>query len=282
MRNLIWKYPNISTFLLIAIFLAPIPIIWANQHEADQQVEQDHGPAEHEPHWGYEGKEAPRYWADLSPHFLLCREGTQQSPIDLTGAVSIENAGIERRLGKAVLDDEQRLKAMDLVDNGHTIQVTIDTPVSTDLGNERYELVQFHFHAPSEHTIDGEYAPLEVHFVHQSAAGELAVIGMLVEEGASNDIWAPVINALPDSPGESRHIENLNLDMGDLRPIPSRYYRYEGSLTTPPCSEGVHWIVMAEKRQMSTKQMSFIVSHLHDNNRPVQPIGNRKIGLVWH
>ena len=171
---------------------------------------------------------------------------------------------------------------MDLVDNGHTIQITNDAPLSIELGGTLYELAQYHFHAPSEHTIDGAHAPLEVHFVHKSAAGELAVLGLLVEEGAHAAICDAVLTEFPDKPGDKRHVENLDLDMNDLRPLPQHYYRYEGSLTTPPCSEGVHWVVVAEKRQISAEQMATVVSHLHKNNRPVQSLGERQIGLVWH
>ena len=236
--------------------------------------------AAHEVHWGYEGEGAPEYWADLDPNFALCRDGVEQSPINLTGAVPIGDAGIERRLGESVLNVTQRAQVMDVVDNGHTIQITNDVALTTELGGIIYELVQYHLHAPSEHTIDGEHAPLEVHFVHSSAAGELAVFGVLFEEGAHNAVWDPVIAALPDGPGDDRHVEDLDLEINKLRPLPLHYYRYEGSLTTPPCSEGVRWIVMAEKRQISPAQMAEVVSHLHHNYRPVQPLGGRKIGLV--
>jgi carbonic anhydrase len=166
------------------------------------------------------------------------------------------------------------------VDNGHTIQVTNDVPMALDMGGVHYELVQFHFHAPSEHTIDGEHAPLEVHLVHKSAEGRLAVIGVLIEEGDYDVLWDPIIGSLPEGPGDDRHLEGLELDPEEFQPLPERYYRYRGSLTTPPCSEGVEWIVMADKRQISPAQMASIVSHLHDNNRPVQPLGARTINLV--
>jgi carbonic anhydrase len=116
--------------------------------------------------------------------------------------------------------------------------------------------------------------------VHKSADGELAVIGVLVEEGEHDPIWDPIIGALPEGPGDARHLEDLELDPVEFQPLPERYYRYQGSLTTPPCSEGVQWIVMAEKRQISPEQMAAMVSHLHDNNRPVQPLGDRTIRLV--
>ena len=241
----------------------------------DQRTE-GHGVVQ----WGYEGDIGPEHWADLSPDFAMCRDGAEQSPIDLAGATEVEGAALERRLGETVLNLEQRARVMDIVDNGHTIQVTNDVPMALDMDGVHYELVQFHFHAPSEHTIDGEHAPLEVHFVHKSAAGELAVIGILVEEGEHDVLWDPIIGSLPEGPGDARHLEGLELDMRELRPLPKRYYRYRGSLTTPPCSEGVEWIVMAEKRQISPEQMGAMVAHLHDNNRPVQPLGDRELLLV--
>jgi carbonic anhydrase len=244
-------------------------------HMKDQKTE-GHG----EVHWGYEGEIGPEHWADLSPNFATCRDGVEQSPIDLTGATEVRGATLGRRLGETFLTFEQRARVMDIVDNGHTIQVTTDAPVSLELDGVHYELVQFHFHAPSEHTIDGEYSPLEVHLVHESAAGGLAVIGVLVEDGEYDPIWEPIIGALPDGPDDPRHLEGLDLDMRELRPLPKRYYRYRGSLTTPPCSEGVEWIVMAEPRQISPEQMAEITSHLHDNNRPVQPLGDRELLLV--
>jgi carbonic anhydrase len=101
-----------------------------------------------------------------------------------------------------------------------------------------------------------------------------------VEEGEHDALWEPVIGALPDGPGDARHLEGLDLDMGELRPLLRRYYRYRGSLTTPPCSEGVQWVVMEEKRQISPEQMAAMVAHLRHNNRPVQPLGERELLLV--
>ena len=237
-------------------------------------------PSNHEVHWGYLGDEGPEHWADLDSGFALCRDGKEQSPIDLTDAVPIEDSGIERRLGNTVLKADQRARVMDLVDNGHTIQITNDAAMTIELGGTEYELIQYHFHAPSEHTVDGVHAQLEIHFVHKSAAGELAVFGLLAAEGKHNVMLEPIIAALPDGPDDVRHLEDLDLDMSQLRPLPQRYYRYEGSLTTPPCSEGVQWLVMVDKREISAEQMTAIVSRLHHNNRPVQPLGDRIIGLV--
>jgi carbonic anhydrase len=233
-----------------------------------------------EVHWGYEGENGPERWADLSSEFVTCRQGKRQSPIDLNGSKPVEGAAIERRIGREVLTFQQRAQVMDLVDNGHTIQVTNDVSMTLDIGSDHFELVQYHFHAPSEHTIDGVASPLEIHFVHKSASGDLAVVGILVEEGEHDPLWDPLIAALPSGPGDSRHVEHLDLDMNELRPLPRRYYRYQGSLTTPPCSEGVEWVVMAEYRRISSDQMAAVVSRLHDNNRPVQSLHERELFLI--
>lgn len=217
---------------------------------------------------------------DLSPDFTLCGTGTRQSPIDLRDAVPIDGSRFERLLGTQVLTIEQRANVMDLVDNGHTIQVTNDVPLTLDLGDDHYELVQYHFHAPSEHTIDGEHSPLEIHFVHRSAGGRLAVVGVLMEEGEHLPILDPILAALPSGPGDSRHLENLEFDMNELRPMPQRYYRYDGSLTIPPCSEDVAWIIVAEPSEVSPEQLNALTSRLHDNNRPVQALGERRIGFA--
>jgi carbonic anhydrase len=275
MMNQRLKTAILGLVALIALACGP-----STHHDGEPSGEDVHAEGAHDLHWGYEGEIGPEHWADLSPEFAPCREGVEQSPIDLTGATVVEGLQLERLVGETVLTLEQRATVMDIVDNGHSIQVTNDVPMALDVEGEHYELVQFHFHAPSEHTIDGEHAPLEVHFVHQAANGQLAVVGILVEEGEHDPMWDPVLAALPPGPGESRHVENLELEMNELRPLPKRYYAYDGSLTTPPCSESVEWIVMAEKRQISAKQMSEITSHLHDNNRPVQPLGDRELVIV--
>jgi carbonic anhydrase len=248
----------------------------------DQQSHSDgHDKKEagHDAHWGYEGAEGPAHWAELDPDFSACRAGKKQSPIDLTGAVAVNESVLQRRSDETALSVTQRADTMDLVDNGHTIQVTHNAPVSLVAGDTVYELVQYHFHAPSEHTIEGRHSPLEIHFVHQSAAGTLAVIGVLVEQGEHEVLLDPVIASLPDGPGDTRHLEGMDLDPDEFHPIPQHFYSYEGSLTTPPCTEGVQWIVLAETRQISEEQLSALVAHLHDNNRPVQPLGDRTVSI---
>jgi carbonic anhydrase len=272
---------------VVAISLA----LWTSQCAQINQGSESAPPAERvaeteqakhdgEIHWGYQGEVGPEHWADLSPEFSLCGEGVEQSPINLTAAKVVKGSALERQLGKAILTLEQRARVMDLVDNGHTIQVTNDAPMALDLEGKHYELVQYHFHAPSEHMIDGQHVPLEVHFVLKSATGNLAVLSVLVEEGEHSPVWDVIIEALPSGPGEARHLEGLDLDFNEFRPVAERYYRYRGSLTTPPCSEGVEWVVKSDKDQISPEQMAALTSHLRKNNRPVQPLGTRELLLV--
>jgi carbonic anhydrase len=261
-----------------SVLLLPVVFLLAGCGASTDRPE----PAAHaeEVHWGYAGEVGPEHWADLSPDFALCRTGTEQSPIDLTEATEVRRAAVEREFGESVLTIQQRARVMDLIDNGHTIQVTSDAPVTLDLEGKHYELVQFHFHSPSEHTIDGEHAPLEIHFVHKSAAGELAVVGVLIREGEHEPLLDPILAGLPSGPGDERHLEQLDVDPTDLHPRIDRYFRYRGSLTTPPCSESVEWVVKAAQREISPAQMAALVSHLHENNRPVQPRGDRELLLV--
>lgn len=231
-------------------------------------------------HWGYTGDEAPEHWAELSPEFSACGEGRRQSPIDLTGAVSGQGDRVAREFGKTFLSIEARERVLDVVDNGHTIQIGSNAEMSLRVGDKAYELVQYHFHAPSEHTIDGKHSPLEAHFVHESADGELAVASVLFEEGGSSPFLEGIVANLPSGPDDPRHIEAPPLTEEILSALPEGYYRYEGSLTTPPCTENVHWFVSRDYYSASPEQISALSSLLHDNNRPVQPLNDRVLAVV--
>ena len=230
--------------------------------------------------WGYQGATGPSNWAALDQANVLCAEGGEQSPVDLVATTSTEENPLRRSIGQPMLDFTERAHVLDLIDNGHTIQVTSDASLSMWLDGIRYGLVQFHFHAPSEHTIEGRRFPLESHFVMSNEEGGLAVLGVLYEAGAHDPAFDAVMAALPDAPGDERHLEDLDLDLAELKPLPRRYYRYEGSLTTPPCSEGVRWVVLAEPETMSAAQIELLAAHLHHNNRPLQPKNERELVLV--
>lgn len=231
-------------------------------------------------HWEYTGDEGPEHWAELAPEFSACADGREQSPIDLSGATAVTGGQFERAHGNFAVELRHRATVLDLLDNGHTIQVTPVAEIGMMVGGVRFGLAQYHFHAPSEHAIDGRRFPLEAHFVMSNAAGELAVLGILYEEGEHAPAFDLIIGYLPQSADQGRHLEDLDLDVEELKQIPERVYAYRGSMTTPPCSEGVRWFVGAEPETLSAGQLEALTSHLHDNARPLQPRGDRELRLV--
>ncbi len=230
-------------------------------------------------HWGYGEDDGPAAWADLSEDYALCGSGLEQSPIDLTGAAAGEQPAVARDYRPANLKIIRHEHVVDVVDNGHTIQVNYDEGSTLSLGDASYELKQYHFHAPSEQTVDGEHFPMEMHLVHQSAGGALAVLGVLIAEGAANAAFEPVWAHLPDEAGEEVHLEHVSVNVEDLLPVSHGAYRYHGSLTTPPCSEGVSWLVALEPIELSAEQIGAFTAIFSGNNRPVQPLGERTIAV---
>jgi carbonic anhydrase len=234
-------------------------------------------------HWGYQGEEGPEHWAELSDDFALCGSGTVQSPIDLGAAVPMApGAGTEmqRDYGTGALSIARHDHVVDVLDNGHTIQVTYEEGSTLTVGRVEYELLQFHFHAPSEHTIDGGHYPMELHLVHRAESGELAVLGVFIEEGESNPAFDALIEGLPSAAGEERRFTDVEIEVDAFISSEDEYYRYEGSLTTPPCSEGVHWAVLTEPLHASAEQIAALDAAMPANNRPVQALGSREVALI--
>ncbi len=160
------------------------------------------------------------------------------------------------------------------------MQFTSNADIGLTVDGERYGLLQFHFHAPSEHTIGGQRYPLEAHFVMGSEEGHLAVMGYLYEEGEADPDMAPIVAALPKHPGDKRRMESPEIAIEKLKPLGRDFYAYPGSLTTPPCSEGVRWMVAAQPLTLSREQLQAFDAVLHNNNRPVQPRHIRPLLLV--
>jgi carbonic anhydrase len=225
------------------------------------------GADAHPPHWSYEGEEGPAHWGELALGNRNCSKGTAQSPIDISNP---------QRQGIANPIFHYKPSKLNIIDNGHTIQVDYDPGSFMELDGVQYELVQFHFHVPSEHSINGKLADAELHLVHRNAAGKLAVVGVLIRSGTDNAALAALMAHLPAKKGPVRHI-NATVDAATLLPAATNVYRYDGSLTTPPCTEGVKWNVMVQPIALSEKQLNSFVSVLHANNRPVQPINGRSI-----
>ncbi|KTG16224.1 MULTISPECIES: carbonic anhydrase [unclassified Guyparkeria] len=218
------------------------------------------------PHWSYRGDTGPAKWASLDASFETCGQGVNQSPIDLQTPVPAD---------QPAPTFDYRAGGRHLVNNGHAVQVDYDEGSTLTIDGRDYQLKQFHFHAPSEHTVDGEHFPLEVHFVHSNAEGNLAVVAVLFEQGNASDALAPIAANLPASAGDEADLDTA-IDATELLPIKLEHYRYNGSLTTPPCSEGVRWTVMQQRPTLSTDQIqAFETAIGQENNRPVQPLNAR-------
>jgi carbonic anhydrase len=214
-------------------------------------------------HWGYSGEHGPATWSQRSD----CTVGVEQSPIDIPAGMPTHNADIEFSYVPM---------ALTLVNNGHTVQVNASRDSFIEVEDTRYDLLQFHFHALSEHTVAGKHADMEVHFVHKSAEGQYAVVGVFLNTGEHNPAFAPVFSNLPSTAGESVYAKGVAINTIDLMPTKRAYYRYDGSFTTPPCTEGVKWFVMEQAVELSREQVSSFTELYNNNFRPTQPIGARK------
>ncbi len=217
-------------------------------------------------HWGYEGAEGPEHWGELSPDFALCSTGQEQTPIDIPATALVNPADI-------VFNYQPT--ALNIFNNGHTIQVNYDPGSSIDVGGKIYELKQFHFHTPSEHTLNSNPTDLEMHLVHQSAAGQLAVVGVMLKRGGENLAYKAVFDHLPAQESEPTAIGGVTVNADELLPPERTYYRYHGSLTTPPCSEGVQWLLMNTPVELSEAQVTAFQTIFPHNARPIQPLNNR-------
>lgn len=236
----------------------------------DRSITPEPAPAEapvveEAPHWSYTGVDGPENWGELAPQFATCAVGTHQSPIDLAPAVYGDVPPIEFSYAPAPVT---------ILNNGHTVQVDYPEGSSISLGGVRYQVAQYHFHAPSEHTIGGVSYPAELHIVHANDAGELAVVGILLTEGAANAALEPVLANLPVTTAPPVDL-GLTVDAADFLPVDHTSYRYNGSLTTPPCTEGVNWIVMSTPVEVSADQIARLNAVLAGNSRPVQAVNDR-------
>jgi len=165
----------------------------------------------------------------------------------------------------------------DGINNGHTVQINYPGADTLTLGDQSFGLVQYHFHGPSEHTIDGRHTPMEMHLVHKSGTSTLAVIGVLIEAGAHNAAFDPIWSNLPAQKGQETHYPAVKVDVDALLPAVRAAYRYDGSLTTPPCSEGVKWVVLSTPIQLSAEQIKAFTQLIPDNNRPTRALNGRTV-----
>jgi carbonic anhydrase len=232
-------------------------------------------------HWGYESDNGPENWGSMDAAWRLCSSGREQSPVDITSAREIELPAVDINTPSeqevAVLNQAGVIRELD---NGHTIQINSNNGERMTVGDKTYALIQFHFHAPSEHTVDGEHFPMEMHFVHQANDGGLAVVGVLLREGATNPGIAPLWAQLPEGPGTETMVRIPAGFAEHIFPnVGTGFYHYDGSLTTPPCSEGVKWYVRKTPTQLSKDQIAAFTAAYDHNNRPVQALNERTLYL---
>ena len=215
--------------------------------------------------WSYEGENGPANWGKINPEWAKCGSGNRQSPIDLRDGMKVE---LEQ------INFDYHPSSFNVTDNGHTVQVMVGGGNFITVNNRMYELIQFHFHRPSEERINGKGYEMVMHLVHKDGEGRLAVLALLLERGKPQPVIQTVWNNLPLEKLETLAPSTV-LDPLDLIPARRDYFTFMGSLTTPPCTEGVLWLVMKEPVQASPAQMALFSRLYPLNARPIQPGSGR-------
>ena len=216
-----------------------------------------------ETHWGYEAEEGPDNWFSLG--YEDCG-GSEQSPVDIPGNAKIYDSDIIYNYASTKLN---------IVNNGHTIKISCDKGNTIEVNGKTFELLQFHFHSQSEHTVNSAFYIIEMHLVHQSEDGEYAVIGVFIEEGDENVAYNSFMDKFPKEKGELETIEGVIIELSALLPKTLSLYKYDGSFTTPPCTEGINWFVLNKSVSLSKEQIKCFTNIYDNNNRPVQPVNER-------
>jgi carbonic anhydrase len=245
------------TRILLVLFLLLFPIhgIFAGAEGAN---------------WSYEGDDGPEHWGDLSPDYYFCKDGKNQSPVDLV-------ADLHPELPELIFNYHGT--PVHETHNGHSIQLKVNPGnfLEVPARNERFELLQGHFHSPSEHTVGGEYFAMEIHLVHADNDGGLVVVGIMINEGEENPMLNRIWSFMPEKEGETRESPLSVFEAGVLPPTQD-YFAYSGSLTTPPCTEGVRWIVLRYSLTASADQIARFKERVGSmTNRPVQDNNARLI-----
>lgn len=241
-----------------SVFLLSMALIFSGVAFADHLI----------PEWDYKGKNSPENWGKISQEFAACATGKMQSPIDISDFTKSTNEHKITFSYKATPKVE--------INDGRTIEVQFNKGAYVDIDGHKYDLVQFHFHSPAEHLLQGKEYPLEMHLVHQDKDGHLVVVGIWFKEGKENKILDSVWKAMPKKAGEEAKVSNV--DLQKLMPKNMNFFHYEGSLTTPPCTEGVSWFILKQPLEVSKEQIKKFQQVINEpNNRPVQPLNGRKI-----
>ncbi|MBA3057770.1 MAG: carbonic anhydrase family protein [Gammaproteobacteria bacterium] len=221
-------------------------------------------------HWSYQGENGPQAWGQLQPEFKMCATGQRQSPINIDESLTLQGPAEPLQLS-------YQPSSASVVNNGRTIQVDLQGDNSVTVRGSSYKLLQFHFHAPSEERVNGQGFAMVAHLVHQNAEGQLAVVSVLLQAGAANALIHKVWTYMPLDIHDRVRIPAGLIDMNELLPTDQRYYQFMGSLTTPPCSEGVLWLVLKQPSPVSAAQIKLFTQIFPHNARPLQPLHGRVV-----
>jgi len=213
--------------------------------------------------WGYEGEHGPEHWGEFASE---CANGKNQSPVNIESATDADLKDLQ-------FDYEG--KVISLLNNGHTLQTSLEGSNTLKVDGRAFELKQFHFHTPSENHVDGKEYPLEAHFVHEDEQGNLVVVAVFFKLGESNSTLAKLLQNIPSK--DQNIAIKVPFDADALIPSDKEYYRFSGSLTTPPCSEGVRWLVLKDVQSISPEQVKQFANVMGENNRPIQALNARLI-----
>jgi len=261
-----WSLPMIPKFLL-SMLIIPVGQCLLAQDQPVVHHYFSKSKHEHAAEWGYSGEKGPAFWGQLDLSYRAASDGRSQSPIDINSKQAIASSLPELKFA-------YRAEKIASLNNGHTIQHN-DAPGSyLYVGEEKFALEQFHLHAPSEHSIDGKPFDMEIHFVHKSASGKVAVVGVLVQKDENAKLDIPLFDYLPEKPNELVTLAGTR-NPSDFLPRTREYYLYTGSFTTPPCTEPVQWIVLKEPIQVPPKLVERFSAILQGNRRPIQKLNER-------
>jgi carbonic anhydrase len=235
-------------------------------------------------HWTYTGKTGVDYWGKLDPSFSLCATGKTQSPINIQHPQPGKNTLALQYDPEALIIEvdgptDLFIHGKETITNtGHGVQLNFDAQEGMTFADKKYHLVQFHFHTPAENVMDNKTYPMEIHFVHQSDNGDLAVIAVFVTKGAENPAIEEIIKNIPSTEKIPVTVKGERINPIDLMPQDKNYYQFAGSLTTPPCTEGLDWLVLKGTISASAQQIAKLKAASHgENARPIQPLNKRKI-----
>ena len=222
--------------------------------------------------WSYEERTGPEYWGELDASNAACAKGSEQSPINIVSSKVKEDKKLIRK------QIYYKPTTFTLLNNGHTIQANATTENnSIVVEGKEYKLTQFHFHTPSEHQFNGQSYDVEIHFVHKDKSGKLAVLGVMIQEGRKNKALKKIWDILPGEETKKVDSEKYLINLQALLPQNQVSFYYDGSLTTPPCTEEVEWIIFEQPIEMSKEQIKAFQQIFADNHRPVQPLNEREI-----